>query len=174
MTLDQFVNDVTGFVQQHAAWAPLIAGILTFCESLALISFLVPATVLLVGIGGLIGASGIPFWPVWAAAAGGAIAGDWLSYAVGRYFKDDLHQRWPFSRYPTFMAKAEDFTRRWGAGGVFLGRFSGPLRAFVPLAAGAFKLPHLQFQAANISSALIWSFLLLAPGEALSWINHFR
>ena len=53
---------------------------------------------------------------------------------------------------------------RWGAAGVFLGRFLGPLRATVPLVAGLAAMPALPFQAANWSSAVVWSFVVLAPG----------
>ncbi len=37
------------FVREHQAWAPVITGIIAFCESLAVLSFLVPATVILLG-----------------------------------------------------------------------------------------------------------------------------
>ena len=45
-----------------------------------------------------------------------------------------------------------------------IGRFFGPLRAFVPLAAGIFEMPYWRFQAANFSSALVWAAVVLAPG----------
>jgi membrane protein DedA with SNARE-associated domain len=42
---------------------------LAFGESLAFVSLLLPATALLAAAGGLLGSAGIPFWPIWAAAA---------------------------------------------------------------------------------------------------------
>src|SRR4051812_42296875 len=66
----------------HQAWAPVIVAVLAFCESLAFLSLLAPATVMLVGIGSLIGATGLDFWPVWLGAAVGASLGDWVSYEV--------------------------------------------------------------------------------------------
>jgi membrane protein DedA with SNARE-associated domain len=142
-------------------------GALAFSESLAVISFFVPATVIIFSIGGLIGASGIEFWPVWLGLVIGGILGDWLSYVVGVWLKDRAHHTWPLSRYPEFTKRADEFTRHWGAWGVFIGRFSGPLRAFVPLAAGIFGVPHWLFQLANVSSAMVWGFALLAPGWGL-------
>lgn len=165
MTLADVTQSVIEFVQQNKAWAPFIVGALAFAESVAIVSFLIPATAILLAIGALLAASGIPFWPVWAGAAVGAILGDWISYGVGYLLKDSIRSYWPFSRFPHFMDRAEAFTQKWGVAGVFIGRFSGPLRAFVPLAAGVFHMPHLYFQAANVSSALIWSFAMLAPGE---------
>ncbi|WP_188612447.1 DedA family protein [Chelatococcus reniformis] len=166
--------DIELFIRANAAWAPLFVGVLAFCESLAIVSFFVPATGILLAVGALAAVGEIALLPMWAAAAAGAVFGDWLSYAVGLYFKEDIHRRWPLARYPEFMGRAETFMRRWGAWGVFIGRFSGPLRAFVPLAAGVFHLSQLRFQAANISSAAIWSFVVLAPGQAVGFFSYLH
>lgn len=165
---ENWIHAIEGFVRAHQTWAPFIVAGLAFCESLAVVSFFVPATVILVGIGALVGATGLAFWPIWLGAALGAICGDWLSFAVGTYFKEGAHQIWPLSRYPEQVERAHAFMRKWGAWGVFIGRFSGPLRAFVPLAAGIFGVPALHFQLANVTSALIWAFVLLAPGEVFT------
>lgn len=168
MTLAEMTHHVTEFVRQNQAWAPWIVAALAFAESVAILSFVVPATGLLLAIGAVLAAAGIPFWPVWAGAAAGAILGDWISYEVGYWLKDSVRHRWPFRRFPHFMDRAEAFTHKWGVASVFIGRFSGPLRAFVPLVAGMFRMKRLPFQAANVSSALIWSFLILFPGEAIN------
>ena len=75
------------FLRQHAAWAPLLVAVLAFCESLAFISLLFPASTALVAIGALIGAGALSFLPIWIAAAVGAALGDWLSYWLGRLLK---------------------------------------------------------------------------------------
>jgi membrane protein DedA with SNARE-associated domain len=143
---------------------------LAFGESLAVISLFLPATMALVGIGALIGASNISFVPVWLAASIGAVLGDWLSYWVGVRFKEPVARMWPLSRYPDLIPKGEAFVRRWGVGAVFIGRFFGPARAAVPLAAGILMMPYWPFQLANVSSAFLWAFVLLAPGTvALRW-----
>ena len=166
MSLDALVADVLAFVKAHQIWAPLIVGFLAFGESLAIISLFFPATIILVGIGGLIGASDIAFWPVWAGAAVGASLGDWISYWIGFKFKDRARHIWPLSYYPPLVARGEVFFHRFGVWSIFLGRFLGPLRAVVPLIAGIFEMPQLHFQLANVSSAMVWSFALLAPGFA--------
>ena len=53
---------------------------------------------------------------------------------------------------------------------IFIGRFFGPLRATVPLAAGIFEMPYWRFQFANWISALIWSAVLLMFGDVISRI----
>jgi membrane protein DedA with SNARE-associated domain len=167
MDFDTLRMTVLDFVRDHQAWAPAITGLVAFCESLAVLSLLVPATVILIGIGALIGTGAIPFLPVMAAAAIGAILGDWLSYEIGRHYKDGAKRLWPLSRYPEMVAKGETFCRRWGAWAIFVGRFIGPARAVVPLVAGISLLPRLPFQLANLTSAFLWAFVWLAPGAGI-------
>ncbi|WP_375463521.1 DedA family protein [uncultured Methylobacterium sp.] len=172
MDLEALRIAALGFVETHRAWTPLIAGTLAFCESIAFLSLLVPATVILIGIGAMIGAADLPFWPVVAAAAVGAAAGDWLSYEFGRAYGEGAKRLWPMRRYPAMVAKGETFLRRWGAAAVAVGRFFGPARAVVPLIAGMFGVARPAFQAANVLSALVWAFVLLAPGAGLlAWFQ---
>ena len=177
MTLDDITGAVVAFVRDHQAWAAPIVAVLAFCESLAFLSLLVPATVMLVGIGALLGGSGIgldtaQFWVICLSGAVGAALGDVLSYEIGRYYENGIRTMWPLSRSPALVGKAEDYVSRFGAWGIFLGRFFGPLRALVPVVGGAFGLPRWRFQLANVSSALIWSFGLLAPGAGLvAWLG---
>jgi membrane protein DedA with SNARE-associated domain len=171
MDIEGLKTTVIEFVRLHQAWAPFVVFALAFCESLAIISLFTPATVLLLGIGGLIGGAGLDFWPIWLGAALGASLGDWLSYEVGRYLEDRARLVWPLNRYPQMIQKGEEFTRKYGVWAIFLGRFFGPARAFVPLAAGVFEMPRGPFQIANVTSALLWAFLMLAPGTGLTrWV----
>ncbi|KAA2235174.1 DedA family protein [Salinarimonas soli] len=167
MDLDQIKDAVVAFVVAHQAYAPLIVGILAFCESLAFLSLLVPATVLLVAIGVLIGATGLEFWPIWLGATVGAFLGDTISYFLGRYFQNGALTVWPLSKNPGMIERGRAFFGKWGAWGVFIGRFFGPLRAVVPLIAGVFAMPVFLFQMANASSAMVWAFAMLAPGAGL-------
>ncbi|MBO1909775.1 DedA family protein [Microvirga sp. 3-52] len=168
MDLDTLTTMLLDFVRAHQGWAPFIVGLLAFAESLAVVSLLVPSTVLLLGIGALIGASGLEFWPIWLSAAVGAILGDWLSYAIGFRYKHAAFRVWPLSSCQNLSDRGEQFFARWGAWGVYLGRFIGPMRAVVPLTAGIFAMPMLLFQTATIASAFVWAFIMLAPGASLT------
>lgn len=156
---------ITEFVQDHSGWAAPVVFALAFGESLAFVSLVLPSTVILLGLGALIGAGGLSFWPIWLAAALGAAAGDWLSFAIGQWLGHDAGRIWPFSRHPTLLPRAHAFFTKWGMAGVFLGRFLGPLRATVPLIAGICGMPKLHFQLVNVASALLWAALVLAPGH---------
>jgi len=162
--IEALTHAVLGWMQQHQAWAPPVVFVLAFGESLALISLLLPATVILIAASGLIGAAGLPFWPIWAAAVAGAAIGDAVSYWLAYHFQESIGRMWPLSRHPDLLPRGHEFFRRWGAGSVFLGRFFGPLRAVVPLVAGICGMSQIPFQIANIASALVWATGILAPG----------
>ena len=170
MTLNEIVTLVTDFTRENEIWALPIIFFLAFGESLAFLSLLLPATVILLGLGALIGESNITFWPIWLAAALGAFFGDWLSYWFGFHYKENVRKMWPISRNPQMIDKGYRFFDRWGVWGIFFGRFFGPLRAVVPLVAGICAMPQRHFQLANIASAMIWAFGILAPGAlGLKW-----
>ena len=162
--IEQFTQTVIEFVRTHEAWAAPIVFLLAFGETLAFLSLLLPATIILLAIGGLIGASGIDFLPVWIAGVVGSILGYGISYFIGLYFKNDIEKIWPFSRYPDMITHGKTFFEKWGALGVFLGHFFGPLRAVVPVVAGMYAMPQIPFQVANILSAIVWATGMLAPG----------
>ena len=173
-TIDAWFSQIVDFVQAHEAWAAPIVFCLAFGESLAFISLLIPAWGALVAIGYLIGPSHISFWPVCIAAALGAALGDWLSYWIGLKLEYTVAHHWPLSRHPDLIPRGEAFVKKWGAFGIFIGRFFGPLRASVPLVAGIFEMPYWRFQLANFSSAFVWAAVLLTIGDivgtAVKWL----
>ena len=171
--MEDFARALADFVRDHSAWASPIVLLLAFGESLAFISLLIPAWGALVAIGALIGASGLSFWPVWIAGGIGAALGDWVSYWFGFKYKERVAQMWPLSRYPEILPRGEAFVKNWGVPSIFIGRFFGPLRASVPLAAGIFEMSYWPFQIANFVSALVWSAALLLFGDVIAHVMEW-
>jgi membrane protein DedA with SNARE-associated domain len=165
---EEYVQPVVDLARVHQAWAAPIVFMLAFMESLAFISLLVPAWGALVLIGTLIGAGEMNFWPIWVAGSIGAALGDWLSYWVGLKLEYRVQNIWPLSRHPDLIPRGEAFIKKWGALGIFIGRFFGPLRAAVPLVAGIFEMPFWTFQIANFVSAFVWAGVLLTLGDVTS------
>src|SRR6266545_4878500 len=152
MSIEEFARAIIDFVRTHEAWAAPIVFVLAFGESLAFVSLLLPAWAALVGIGALIGAGGLDFVPFW----------------IGAKFKTSIANVWPLSRHPQLLPRGEAFIKKWGVLAIFIARFSGPLRASVPIVAGIFGMPYWQFQIANFSSAFIWAATLLLLGDVTS------
>ncbi|MBO4227947.1 DedA family protein [Bradyrhizobium neotropicale] len=171
MSLEESARHVVEFVRDHRAWAAPIVFALAFAESLAFLSLLVPAWAVLVAIGAMMRSGGIAFLPMLLAGALGAAFGDWLSYWIGGKFKHSIARMWPFSQHPHLLVRGEAFLKKWGVLAIFIGRFSGPLRASVPIVAGMLRMPQQPFQIANFVSAFIWVAVLLQLGDvgALAW-----
>jgi membrane protein DedA with SNARE-associated domain len=165
---EEHVQPLVDFVVRHQGWAAPVVFVLAFAESLAFISLLVPAWGALVLIGTIVQAGGLNFWPIWIAGSLGAALGDWLSYWIGLKLEHAVQNIWPLSRHPQLIPKGEVFIRKWGALGIFIGRFSGPLRASVPLVAGIFNMPFWRFQIANFSSAFVWAAVLILLGDVIA------
>ena len=171
MSIEQLGNTILEFIKLHQAWTAPIVFVLAFAESLAFLSFFVPAWAVLVGIGAMMKTADIAFLPVLLAGALGAALGDWLSYWIGYTFKDRIADMRPFSTHPNLLVRGQAFIGKWGALAIFIGRFSGPLRASVPIVAGMLGMPQKTFQIANFTSALVWVAVLLELGDvgALAW-----
>ncbi len=138
--------------------------LVAMAESLAVIGLLVPGVVIMFGIGALISAGAIDFWSAMAWAVTGAVAGDGLSFWLGRHYQQQLTNLWPFNRHPKSLEQGIAFFNRYGGKSVALGRFFGPVRAIIPLVAGMLRMPPSRFVAANVISALVWAPAYLLPG----------
>ena len=141
--------------------------VVCFGESLVFLSLFFPGTSVLFIAGTLLPAGTLPTIPVALGAIAGAVAGDGLSYWIGRKFGPRLNSIWPFRNRPDLTARGVKFFVRHGGRSVFIGRFFGPLRAVVPLAAGILRMPPGRYWAANIGSAILWAPAILIPAALL-------
>lgn len=162
--MDDNAARLLAFIAANAALAGPIIGLLALAESMVVIGLFVPATALMIAIGGLMGSDILAPAPVIAWAVLGAMIGDWISYGLGRKIGPAAYRRWPLRQHRPMVARARLFFRRFGFASIFLGRFLGPVRATVPLVAGVLRMDHRLFQLANIGSAILWVPLLFAPG----------
>jgi len=72
---------------------------------------------------------------------------------------------WPFSRHPS-CCERHPLLRQARRKSVFIGRFFGPVRAVIPLAAGVMRMPRGWFWFANFTR-LVWAPMLLFVGDAI-------
>ncbi len=166
--MDALSHQIVAYITAHPELAVFVIGGTAFGESFAFLSLLFPGTTILIAAGALVKAHAVD--PVSAALAGsiGAILGDAISFWIGRRFGTLIPKIWPFRAHPDALAQGMDFFRRYGWASVFIGRFFGPLRAIVPLAAGMMEMPTIPFYVANCLSALVWAPALLFSGYLLS------
>lgn len=150
----------------------LLAGLAFFAaaaEALVVVGAVVPGTAILIAVAALAGAqaSSSLALTLLAAACLGAIAGDGTGYWLGRRYGRDLFGFWPLSQFPDWLPRGERYFARHGGKSVFWGRFVPGVKTVVPVVAGISRMSPLNFLAANVASALIWSFVLVAGGLGL-------
>lgn len=161
----ELINATVQFVGVHSAWTFPVMFITAFGESFAVLGLLFPGTTIMVAAGLLVPVGSIPVLPLLAGSILGAVLGDGISWWLGRRHGYRLAGRWPFSRHPELLHRGRIFFGRYGALGVFAGRFFGPFRAVVTLAAGMMEMRSTTFWAINILSALVWAPALVLPGS---------
>jgi membrane protein DedA with SNARE-associated domain len=163
--VESIVQPTLAFIAAHQHWAAVIIFITAFGESFAFLSLLFPGTTLLIAVGTLMSGGTLTYVPVLTGAVLGATFGDSISYWIGRRFGGGIATLWPFSRNPELLSNGIGFFARHGGKSVFIGRFFGPVRAVIPLAAGVMRMPRGWFWLANFGSALVWAPMLLFAGD---------
>jgi membrane protein DedA with SNARE-associated domain/membrane-associated phospholipid phosphatase len=158
------LNALLAWIALHTGSAYAAVFLVSFGESLALVGLIVPGTVIMFGIGAIIATGSLGLKPVLLLAAAGAVAGDGLSYWLGRHFQDELRRMWPFARYPDMLKKGESFFGSHGGKSVLLGRFVGPVRPVIPVVAGMLGMRPLHFGIVNTLSAIGWAIAYTLPG----------
>lgn len=150
-------------IAQLGLWAYALLFAFSFGESIAVVGILVPGATFVVIFGFLVAQGLYDFGDAVVIASIGAILGDVLSFVLGRRGID------PAKRFPKLFSqatvdRAEAFMHKNGVAGVFLGRFIGPLRPFIPFVAGALKMPWRRFMVMNVLSGILWAASYLAIG----------
>jgi membrane protein DedA with SNARE-associated domain/membrane-associated phospholipid phosphatase len=167
--IQSVIHDVLRFLSPehlsaHPDLALLIVFLIAFGEALLIIGLFVPSTVILVGAGTMVGTGHLAFWPVFAATAVGAIAGDQISYWAGRWYGDKLKTMWPLNRHPQLAARGEEYVRQHGGKSIAIGRFVPGVKAVVPGIVGMLGMSQVYFLLINISSGLVWTAFHIVPG----------
>jgi membrane-associated protein len=146
-----------GFVSDHAAWAYAVVFLAALLEAIPVVGSFVPGTTVIVAISALVGSGRLDLASILICATAGAVLGDGAAYWFGHRMKGRLRGLWPLSTSPHLVAQSEEFFRRHGTLAVFFARFVAPIRAFVPMTAGAIGMPARRFFAVNIPAVALWA-----------------
>ncbi|WP_144162012.1 bifunctional DedA family/phosphatase PAP2 family protein [Paraburkholderia sp. BCC1885] len=148
----------------HAQWTLAVVFLAAFLESVAVIGTFVPGSTAMFLAGALVGTGALNLGWLFACALAGAVAGDGLSYWLGRRHRDKLVQLWPFCTHPQILQAGHQYFASHGARSVVFARFIAPLRAIVPVIAGMLGMSPVRFYAMNVLSALLWAPAHILPG----------
>src|ERR1700736_3998840 len=159
-----FIDPLIAFVSAHAGLAYLTLFLAALLEAVPVVGSVIPGSTAILALSALIPGGELKLEWVLAAAAAGALIGDGSAFWIGHKAQREILNSWPLARYPRVVAQSEAFFHRWGALAVFFARFVPPIRAFVPITAGALGLPPLRFFALHISTGLFLGPEPVLPG----------
>ena len=169
-----FIDPLITFVSAHAWLAYLTLFLAALLEAVPVLGSLVPGSTIILALSALVPGGELKLWGVLAAAIAGAVVGDGTAFWVGHRSQREILSIWPLAKYPGVVAQSEAFFHSRGALAVFFARFVPPIRAFVPITAGALGMPPLRFYGVNIPAILVWALAHVLPGVlAVSALHEF-
>jgi len=169
-----FLDPLIAFVSAHPWLAYLALFLAALLEAAPVAGALVPGSTIILALSALIPGGELQLWGVLAAAIAGAALGDGSAYWAGHRSQRAILGAWPMSGYPAVMAQSEAFFHRWGALAVFFARFVPPIRAFVPVTAGALGMAPVRFYGVNIPAVFAWALAHVLPGVlAVTALHHY-
>ena len=157
-------GELLDWLGSHTRWLGVAIFLIAMLESLAVAGLLIPGVVLLFAAAALAGGGDLGLMATLSWAFAGAVCGDLLSFAMGRWFHQDIRRLRLFVRHPHWLARGESFFRRYGIYSIVLGRFIGPIRPIIPMVAGMFDMPFWRFLLVNVLSAAAWAPVYVLPG----------
>ena len=162
--MTSFLDPLISFVAAHAWLAYLTLFLAALLEAVPVVGSVIPGSTIILALSALVPGGELKLQWVLLAAAAGAVLGDGSAYWIGHRRQREILNTWPLTSYPRVIAESETFFNRFGTWAVFFARFVPPIRAFVPITAGALDMPPTRFYAINIPAILLWAPAHVLPG----------
>jgi membrane protein DedA with SNARE-associated domain len=151
------LGTITSGLAHLSGWAAYtVVAALVFGETAVFLGFVLPGEAAVV-LGGVLASRGhiSIVWLVLVVVVT-AILGPLVGYEIGRRMGDRLFAHRALRRIPGGAQRARSTLQARGGVGVLVGRFVAILRALVPAAAGAVKVPYRTFFFFNAVGGIIW------------------
>ena len=153
-----------GLLADYGAWALFAILVL----SSAGLPF--PSSLTVLAAGSIAAQSDLDPYAAFAAAVGGAIVGDQIGYAIGRWGGRALVNK-ATGRFGGAgkVAAAEAFARRWSGAGIFFTRWlAGALGPWINVTSGMSGYPWPRFLLWDVTGEILWVLLYGGLGYAFS------
>lgn len=125
-----------------------------------------PDSLLLIAVGSFVAQGDLAYGPVILVATAGAVVGDQIGYGLGRWGGRPLASKLGAADR---IAKAETFSRTWGAAGIFFSRWLvGPLGPWINITSGLTAYSWPRFLILDIIGELLWVAIYVSLGRQFS------
>ncbi len=129
-----------------------------------------PISMMLVAAGSFVEMGEMKLWQVIMVASAGAVLGDQIGYALGRWGSHHVIPRIRRRKNGALkIVQAEAFAKRWGAAGIFFSRWLiTPLGPWLNLTSGMAAYPWLRFFVWDVVGEVLWVVLYVMLGKFFS------
>jgi membrane-associated protein len=151
------VNSIVSGLTHLSGWlAYTVIGALVFGETAVFLGFVLPGETAAV-LGGVLASRGhASLATLCVVVVVAAVTGPLVGYEIGRRGGDRLFAARALRRVPGGAERARSVLRDRGGLAVVLGRFVAFLRAVMPAAAGAVRVPYRTFLIYNVVGGVVW------------------
>ena len=132
-------------------------------ESLAFVGVLFPGAGPLMITIGLAGTERMSVLLVILFGVLGSMTGDIISFYLGKYSNALINKRVAGNKIKSAINQAQTFFKKYGLYAIFLGKFFGPVRAFIPFLVGTTNNPVRNFIIISLASGIVWIASLTIP-----------
>ena len=172
--MTSLIDPLISFVSTHAWLAYLTLFLAALLEAVPVVGAVIPGSTIIFALSALVPGGQLQLAWVLLVAIAGALLGDGSAFLLGYREQREILKTWPLSNYPRLVSQSEAFFHRWGTLAVFFARFVPPIRAFVPITAGALGMKPAMFYAVNIPAVLLWAPAHVLPGVlAVSALHRY-
>lgn len=167
--------DVTHLIQTGGL---LLIALIIFSETGAMLGFFLPGDTLLLSAGVLAASGKLSIVGVIATIAIAAIVGDSTGYYIGHKLGRRLFRKPDGVVFrKEHIDRAEVFYEKHGSKTMLVAHFVPVIRAFIPVTAGAARMPYSQFALFDIIGCVLWSISLTLLGyfvaSKIPGIEHY-
>lgn len=128
-----------------------------------------PASFLLLAAGSFVAQDELHLWPVLGLASAGAIIGDNIGYALGRWGGRRMFTWLPKLFAKDRLGKTENWLKRWGGSGIFFSRWLlTPLGPIVNVTSGLTHYSWPRFFLYCATGEVLWVFVYVLLGKLFS------
>jgi membrane-associated protein len=169
-----YIDPLVKFVAINPWLGYLTLLLAALLEAVPVVGSVVPGSTIILALSALVPGGELQLPWVLLAAVAGALLGDGSAFWAGHRSQREILKTWPLTSYPRVVAQSEAFFQHWGTWAVFFARFVPPIRAFVPVTAGALGMAPARFYAVNIPAVLLWAPAHVLPGVlAVSALHQY-
>ena len=141
-----------------ASGSLLLIALIIFAESGMLVGFFFPGDTLLLSAGVFAAQGKLPLLLTIAVIAVAAILGDNIGYQIGKSLGKRLFKEDSLIFRHDYIMRAERFYEHYGSKTMLLAHFVPVVRTFVPVTAGAAKMPRVKYFIFDAIGDTAWAF----------------